>query len=275
MSTVPRLVVFDFDGTCTDVEKEGEGFISASVESLAELTDRDPLEIQERYAVHEREILENPTAYDWVIDGIAVCPGTLDPYLRSKHVAHRILSESLEGERLREASIVFANRYPQHYAKSGIALRPELPGVLAEFCEEAHVAIVTNSAADAVRKKLQTIPNFDLSRVTLVGGAKKYVAERGLEAYIPGLARGIQLQRPRYRAVLSDLKRQYEVNERQTTVIGDIFELDLALPDHIGMHTVLMAGPHTPAYEIKYMLASSRRCMATSLYEALGFFLAQ
>jgi hypothetical protein len=36
-------------------------------------------------------------------------------------------------------------------------------------------------------------------------------------------------------------------------VIGDIFELDLALPWACGAHVVLVAGPHTPPWERRFV----------------------
>ena len=86
-----RLVVFDFDGTCTLVEKEGKGFVSAVINTLSEVAGRGPETVRGLYEHHQREILKTPEAYDWIIDGVAVCPGTLDPYLRSSHVARKVL----------------------------------------------------------------------------------------------------------------------------------------------------------------------------------------
>ena len=285
---IEKLAILDFDGTCTDVEEEGKGFVEALIATLAGITGRHRDAIRALYTASEDRLRAEADQHGWVVDGITVAPAIVDPYLRSKPIQEWILEScGLDPSEI-AAHVDWLNGtgFKEHYAMSGTALRSELPEVLAALCNlpRTRVAIVTNSDAAKVEEKLRTIPNFDLSQVFLIGGAKKYIVgespplltKRALETpeamNLPGLNRPVQLRRPYYHARLWELRERYNLQHwDNVTVVGDIFELDLALPNRLGCRTVLVAGPNTPAYEHSYMLSSRRRCVATDLYGALGF----
>ncbi len=279
MSTIPRLVVFDFDGTCTDAEKEGEGFVTGVIATLSEITGRGTNTIRDRYKDAERCVLADPSRFDWVIDGIAVCPGTLDPYLRSNH-ASRIMLESFgfSKERIEGFRRIVGERFNDHYHQGSIAIRPGIPELLRDVQAEPnlHLAIVTNSNTDAVRRKLATIPGtiLDHTKIRTVGGAKKYVVGSTdqilsddplldfIEGFyripptlsIRGLARPVQLRRPFYYACLNRLRIEAGVKSwANVMVIGDVLEMDIAVVHALGGEFGLAANALTPAYEKAYV----------------------
>lgn len=277
MGQITKLVIFDFDGTCTDVEEEGKGYIEALIDTLARITGEARNVIAARYEEGEKWLRREASETAWMMNGLPVAPALVDPYLRSKPISRRILERCGVTGTVLELRVeeLSGPLYKQHYAKSGIALREHLREVLEVLHDDPRMAFafVTNSDQEAVQQKLDTL---DLNwQPRVVGGAKKYIAESGLESWLPGLNRGILLHRPHYRTVLEALMREHDVKENRVTVIGDIYELDLALPDHLGMRIAQMIGPNTPTYEIEYMQTSDhhRRAVVRNLGEALGFIL--
>jgi hypothetical protein len=89
------------------------------------------------------------------------------------------------------------------------------------------------------------------------------------ELRLDGLARPVLLRRRKYHAVLADLLggRGFDA----LTVVGDIFELDLAMPLALGARVGLVAGPATPPHELAYVEAHPRARVLHSLDEVRGF----
>lgn len=279
MHPYQRLVVFDFDGTCTDAEEEGKGFVAAVIATLSLLTSRLESTIRALYDEIEQQILAEPSKYDWVIDGIAVCPGTLDPYLRSSHVARKLLANLgySEADVIKIMRIV-GERFNDHYTQGGIAIRPGIPDLLRDIKAEPNLAlaIVTNSNTRAVWGKLIKAfwpTSFDFTTIRVVGGAKKYVigdASIVPESEIPremmegfgnvpetlnikGLHRPVQLRRPYYYGTINKLCIEAGVSQENVTVIGDVVEMDLILPHALGSRFGCAVNSHTPDYELAYI----------------------
>lgn len=286
-----KLTVLDFDGTCTDAEEEGEGFTAAVIATLMEITGRNEVEIGLRYKDARADVLERPLEHGWTIDGRVVAPGTVDPYLRSTPVSRIVLREcGLDPQAVDAAMQVVGSRFHAHYRKGGIALRADLGNTLWHMIMEVpnHTAvIITNSDTSAVLDKLTTIPRTGsrahLATCTPVfGGAKKYVlGELDIVPEImemPGLARPVYLRRPYYYEQLNKARIAAGVEGwANVTVIGDIFELDLALPLALGCRVGLAINSHTPSHEVQYFMrnrAGGRMDVIASMQGARDFALA-
>ena len=88
--------------------------------------------------------------------------------------------------------------------------------------------------------------------------AKKYVVDNNgdsgttkLEFKLSGLDRPIFCKRPHYFDLLQRLRSERGLVWADFLVVGDIFELDLALPLILGANVALMRSPTTPSYEIR------------------------
>ncbi|MEK6868059.1 MAG: hypothetical protein AABX98_04500, partial [Nanoarchaeota archaeon] len=64
-----------------------------------------------------------------------------------------------------------------------------------------------------------------------------------------GFGRSLFLRRKNYAAILSQIMTENDVTSEQVLVAGDIYELDLLLPEQFGMHIALLPRERTPAYE--------------------------
>jgi len=256
-----RLLVLDFDGTMTDAEAEGAPFRVGYLEDLSALTGREIGEIEALAAGFEAEITANPDAFGWVYGGQIVAPAIVDPYLRIMPVARKIFDRCgafmNEDDRTR---LLDAILYKYNYTKTkqvfkkgaGEALRA-LTGSL--------TYVVSNSHTSPVQEKIRALGaradgGNDLSWLIerVFGRAMKYVVDPDFSEVaetmtVPGLTRPILLRRRPYFEVLHMLLSQHGLDWGDLVVVGDIFELDLALPLAMGATVGLVVNEFTPGYE--------------------------
>ena len=121
--------------------------------------------------------------------------------------------------------------------------------------------------------------NWLIERV--FGSAKKYVVDSdwntsqevfpiGTEMQIPNLHRSVYLQRKNYFEVISSICQKHQIKDfRNLLVIGDIFELDLALPLCLGARVALMTNDHTPQYEKDFLFSHPNGHLVSNLTEAI------
>lgn len=278
-----RLVVLDFDGTCTDAEEEGKPFIIGYAEDLRILLGRKAEEVAPVLWSVEAEIAANPGENGWLYNGLIVAPATVDPYLRMKAIARRVFDyfgaflDRTDRERLME--FLYTNNYPL----TGVAFKDGAAQMLRELCANKEIAVyvVTNSHTESVRRKIVMLSagNDELTGMCerVIGGAKKYLVDGRPDhvaesVTLPGLSRPVYLRRSAYFEVLERLRQTHDVGWEAVTVIGDIFELDLALPFALGARVGLVLNQFTPGYEKDFIAANSARAgFINSLGEVLSF----
>ncbi len=115
------------------------------------------------------------------------------------------------------------------------------------------VVIVTNSRIAGVERKLAMLGDKYTS-IPVVGNARKNALDLGWygvdESIRPvGYERDVYLRRKLYWNTLTRLMRKKGLKPHNVLVIGDIYEMDLALPAQIGMRIMLAAKPSTPSFE--------------------------
>ena len=259
-----RLIVFDFDGTLTDAEEEGRPFRDGYLEDIAVLCDVSLDEVAALAVDAEAEVAANPQAHGWVFGGRIVAPATVDPYLRMMPVARMIFDhfgrfpQASDRDRLLDGIL-----YKYNYPKTRTAFREGARELLLRTPAETYV--VTNSHTVPVQEKIQQLSAMgeDVDALSWLvprvhGRAKKYVLDADFDAVpqelrVPNLERPILLRRRLYHEVLSALLETTGARWSDLTVVGDIFELDLALPLAMGATVGLVVNQHTPQYEIDYL----------------------
>lgn len=246
------LVVLDFDGTFTDVEKEGAGFSAAYLRELSALVGKD---VSAPWRAAE-SLLADPER-GWEVGGHVVAPANCDPYIRSTCLAFEVCTQLGLMKTIELRTEVLSAIYAYCYKDTATAFRPEAPEVLARIrATGAHVWVVTNSEPKSVEEKLGRL---GFAGLPVIGSAKKYVVkDTGVtdarflalnDIVIEGLKRPLKVRRPFYFNVLDGLWRQTGTGPQNTFVCGDIFELDLALPLSLGCHGHLLERPNMQAYE--------------------------
>lgn len=248
------LCILDFDGTMTDAELEGAPFRAGYLEDIAVLTNLPLAEVHRMAAIFEAEVAADPDHHGWLYEGRIVAPASVDPYLRMMPVARRIFDAAgcflAESERTRLLDGIL---YKYNYSKTAVAFRPAAREILASLAGN-DVHIVTNSHTDAVQKKIDFVDGTGWLTGRVHGRARKYVLDDRFDAVpaemtLPGLGRPVLLRRRAYFEVLDGLRQRAGVTWSEVLVVGDIFELDLALPLALGARVALVVNAFTPAYE--------------------------
>jgi hypothetical protein len=278
------VLVLDFDGTMTDAEAEGLAFRTGYLEDLCALVGRRPddAEVSAIAEQVEAELARSPEAHPFLWMGRPVAPATVDPYLRMVPIAHRILDRfgaipSAEDRSRLLGSVLYKYNYaktlghPVFRAGAGEALRA-LAGTQAW--------IVTNSDTHAVAGKVAALdreaPGVAWLTSRVRGHARKFDVDDAWTGVpealvVPGLDRPVLLRRRNYyeilRAVLDDAGSDFG----DLVVVGDIFELDLALPLALGARVGLVSSKQTPAYERAFVAAHPRGRVIEDLAEIPRF----
>lgn len=274
-----RVLASDFDGFVTNAEKGAIPFRKGWESGLAEMTGIPLAKVRPLMRSFEKEIINNPTAYAWEMNGRKIAPAVVDPYIRAT-VATRKLFDAMglfpdNKEQEEKCQELFTINYP----KSATVFRPGARKMLAEVQRVAHAHIITNSRTEPVLGKLEGRRIvFPPDRVH--GSAKKYEIDpewTGVPEFmhIPGLSRPVLLHRKRYYDVLERICRLHWIQLKDLTAVGDIFELDLALLLALGCRVGLLANEFTPQYEIDFLLGQdqSRVRVFSALHEVVPFVL--
>ena len=279
-----RVLVLDFDGTMTDAEAEGRPFRDGYLDDLCTLVgppvgDQDVLALA---AEVETELERAPASHPFLWMGRAVAPATVDPYLRMVPIAHRILDrwgamkDAVDRGRLL-GSVLYKYNYaktlghPVFRAKAGETLRT-LAG--------SPTWIVTNSDTHAVAGKIalldRDVPGVAWLTSRVRGYAKKFDvddtwqgAPESLE--LPDLDRPVLLRRREYFTKLQQILDEANATFAELVVVGDIFELDLAMPLALGARVGLVTSPRTPAYERAFVQGHPRGALIDDLASVPAF----
>jgi hypothetical protein len=273
-------LVLDFDGTMTDAEAEGEPFRIGYLEDLCTLVgraagDREVTAIAEEV---DRELAAAPERHPFLWMGQAVAPATVDPYLRMVPIANRVFDHFGVMPSAVERGRLFATvLYKYNYAKTlGRPVFRAGAGECLRRIIDRPVFVVTNSDTHAVASKIHSLEGDYPGVARLAAGVRGFARKFDLdpqwdgvaaELRLPGLERPVLLRRRRYHDMLAEVLAQAGSSFAELTVVGDIFELDLALPLALGARVGLVRGPRTPQYELAFVGAHPRGRVIDDLLE--------
>jgi phosphoglycolate phosphatase-like HAD superfamily hydrolase len=257
----PATIVLDFDGTLTDADAHAPAFHEASGRELAHRLGWSDSTLREEWRRARAVVAELPPSAAWIVDGRGVCPAAADPYLIANSVTQLLLSEhcpGLEGAAL-TAGVLEVHRAA--YRRVPPPFRPQARDLLEELCAgEYHVRVVTNSHTQAVAGMLDGLSFRGRQRVSVRGDAGKFsicdsgVADARFES-LPEVVewqevgRVIHLRRGRYFDLLRATWDETGTGPASTLVVGDVFELDLAMPAALGAHVHLVTRASTLPHE--------------------------
>ena len=271
------MLVLDFDGTMTDAEQEGGPFRAGYLDDLATLCGAPLSEVMELASRFVIEVAADPQSYGWLFQGHIVAPAAVDPYLRIMPVARKIFDHygafTDEGDRTRLLDGIL---YKYNYPKTLNVFREGAAEVLAAL-EGTATYVVTNSHTEHVRAKIARL-GVDWLVERVYGRAKKYVVDDDFtqvreHMLLPGLSRPVLLRRSCYHEVLGKLLAENGKDWSELLVVGDIFELDLALPLEMGSRVGLVVNEFTPSYEKDFLREHPRGLLMEDIREiprALG-----
>ena len=278
------VLVLDFDGTMTDAEAEGRPFRDGYLEDLCCLVGKpigDPSVIAIAEEV-EAELAAAPADHPFLWMGRAVAPATVDPYLRMVPIAHRILDNfDVMPSAVDRGRLLGSVLYKYNYAKTlGHPVFRDGAGDVLRALASTETYVVTNSDTHAVAGKIAQLDRDAPGVVKLTtrvrGQARKFDVDdawSGVDAEmsLPGLSRPVLLRRRMYHDILKSVLDASGATFGDLIVIGDIFELDLAMPLALGARVGLVVSSHTPAYERAFVSAHPRGRVIEHLSEIPAF----
>ena len=134
--------------------------------------------------------------------------------------------------------------------------------------------IVTNSDTAAVARKV----GDDWPSARVRGFARKFEIDDAwtdvpAELAVPGLDRPVLLRRRAYGEILRTIIAAERAAPSEMIVVGDIFELDLAMPLALSARVGLVATDRTPAYERAFVATHPRGHIIDDLLDLPGLVL--
>jgi hypothetical protein len=230
----------------------------------------------------EAEIGAEPHAYPFLWMGRAVAPATVDPYLRMVPIAHRILDRfGAIPDATDRGRLLGSVLYKYNYAKTlGHPVFRAGAGEVLRALGGSPTWIVTNSDTHAVAGKIAALdrdaPGVAWLTSRVRGFARKFDVDDAWaaapgEMALPGLSRAVLLRRRAYFEILSAVLEEAGKTFEDLVVVGDIFELDLALPLALGARVGLVTSSRTPDYERAFVTAHPRAKLIEDLSEIPAF----
>jgi len=276
------VLVLDFDGTMTDAEAEGRPFREGYLEDLALLVGAEVSDVTPIADEVEAELAAAPASHPFLWMGRAVAPATVDPYLRMVPIAHRILDRyGAVPSAVDRGRLLGSVLYKYNYAKTlgHPVFRPGAGEMLASL-GGTQTWIVTNSDTHAVAGKVAALdreaPGVAWLTSRVRGFARKFDVDDAWsgapgEMAVPGLERAVLLRRRAYFEILRDVLEEARSTFEELVVVGDIFELDLAMPLALGARVGLVTSSRTPSYERAFVTAHPRAALIDHLSQIPAF----
>lgn len=267
-----KIVILDFDGTLTLADQEAKPFLINFKKDIANLLNKK--EIDEEWKKAEREILQNLDEYGWEYEGKIVAPANADSYLLGNVTAQFLLDKARKLMNKNERSRLLSQIWQHNYSKSSIVFKKEAKEILEDLIQKIPVFIVTNSRPDTIINKIEKLNPKGKEKIKIFGDAQKYLIDSSFEIVpetiiINGLKRAIFLRRKKYFDVLNQIWKTTLIKPEQTLVIGDIFEMDLALPAVLGCNVFLAANSSTLSYEKEAVSSLFKGCVSEDIKDIL------
>lgn len=260
-------IISDFDGTVTSLEKAGEQYISTFSFLVMKQYGLPTSEWEQAVEKAKLEIVTNPAIYGWENNGFIVAPATSDPFvfitaacqIALEKFGKKLLSE--DGSRIHSLS----------YQKAETCFQKGAKQYLLDLQKHSTLAIVTNSKTQDVEAKLQML--LGENNIKVIGNAYKYRIDHSWED-VPVSNQPANFPRPVLlrRKFYNDILAQFQ---KPSVVIGDIYELDLALPEYKGIQTALFLSTFTPSWEREYYTKHRNGFSSNSLEEIASIVLSR
>ena len=266
-------VISDFDGVITDLEGTLKNYIEAYTESLAQETGIPAPKLQDEINSILEKISSNPAIYGWEVDGIIVAPASADPLVAHTVTVQMALSKfNIEVPLKKRTDFYF-----EHYQKIETHFKEDAASYIRNLRENRKFVFVTNSETDAIARHLTALLGENTEGIEIIGQARKYIVadEWKFTPLVPqisqpeGFPKPVYLWRADYQNAL-----QKGLSGEEGIVVGDIYELDLALPEALGLKTVLLTSNLTPPWEKEYYSKNgASKFQSSSLAEITNWIL--
>ena len=277
-----EAVVLDFDGTLTDSDKEAETFIKLFKSYLASsdyFSNFGQEKFESLWNEEETKVQKEPDKYGWRYNDEIVAPPTC-PYIVYLTITNLLMDKFNILPNKDERSTFINSLFQRTHKKTPTLFRENIEDFLYELLNIVPVFIVTASPEENIREKIKHLDDKALiERISIRGGVRKYTFETevsdGLpdipnEIYIEGLGRPVLPKRVDYYNVLKELIDKNNIGGFESLlVVGDVYELDLALPHVMNSYICLIENKRTLEYEKKAVKEHDKGYITRDLNEVI------
>ncbi|MCR4327638.1 MAG: hypothetical protein NUV46_03595 [Nanoarchaeota archaeon] len=253
-------LMLDFDGTLTDIEEETKEFQEIY-----------PILFLEKFGLKKskylpifneiKEELKSDEKKGFILNGQDVLPVSSDPYILTQATSQEMIKREkllvedetktiigLFGETLKKIP-----KQNAHYREGKEKTKEFLDKTMRKY----NLVFVTNSQRGKVEHYLKELGSDYFCNISVIGNAKKLFVNPNFdevpESFTPpNFKREVLLRRDNYYGILKFLSLGIFSN-KNTKVIGDIYELDLALPDYLGYDVIQMENGYSKKHERDYL----------------------
>ncbi len=261
------LVVFDYDGTLTDLNESSVDFVKSYKEEVRSILSLDSEEFEDLWGKKSTELYTNPGRYGWEINERISVPLFSDPLLETQTIAVELYKKfGLDSESVRK---YFFDVYGHNAQFIRNIPAKGLTSFLDSFDElNLPGCIITNSSTESVARKIKGVRH--LEDFALFGDAKKFIIDDSVEG-VPILEeiadRLVYLRRPNYLNTLNHISSTRGVLPSNMIFVGDVYDFDLALPRALGAHVIYLPWEKVPASEISFLSGLERVSICKNLGE--------
>jgi hypothetical protein len=270
-----RPIASDFDGLMTDLTGTTEKYEHSFNQQMAQYLGMNFTEYQEVFTQKTNEIRQFPEEYEWDIGNGRVAPACADPFM-----LHNVATELTLKEIGKIVPIEIRMKYfKDFYCLVESPFREGARNYIEVLAENRRFVFVTNSETNAVKEKLNVLIGEEkANEIEVIGQAKKIIIDNEWTStpkvpqttQLEGFPKPIFLWRGKYKTALD----KTFVQQENGYVIGDVYELDLALPDYLDLNTILLTSSFTPQWEERYYSQNNhKRHKALSLNEIITWVL--
>ncbi len=263
MDEIRRRLILDFDGMITDIGEETKSFQGMYPYILCDKLNLN----REKYILRFKEIkkdLKNNEIEGFFINGKNVMPASCDPYILTQSTGQQLIKElklKIKDEDKLLVDLFLETRAEvgkkeTFYRKGKERTREFFDKILNKY----EVCFVTNASPDKVEKHLKELGEEYFERINIYANAKKLFVDDDYKEIPKSICSGgfsspreVLLRRKEYHKILKDLKNKKGFYPSITTVIGDIYELDLALPDYLGYNIIQIENGYSQKHERDYL----------------------
>jgi len=253
-------LILDWDGVFTIIEKEAQPYLAHYPLAFASKTKLDEIEVVKRAEVLRERIAANPDS-DMVVNGHIVARANVTPYDINRTAFLTLLNQlRAEGHSNLPLDCMESDFLHQLHKES----HQKVVNVYRQGAKEClqglldcgySIVVVTSSGTEKVEENLMEL---GFSQIPVLGRAKKYNVEPQITAVpesiqIPGFRRPTLIRRGSYLRILQQLDEHRGFNSKNTAVVGEVFEHDLALPLQMGYRSIFLVTPAASDLEITFL----------------------
>lgn len=254
-----KKFILDFDGTLTDIKKETEFFQEYYPLIFLNNLGFNPKANLAEFEKIKKALINSEKGF--ILGGFDVLPISSDPYILTQGASQEFLK--IHNIKVNDETKLMIDLYSETISKKPKEDIPFREGkdrtkkFLEFLLNLGQIAIVTNSKEEKIINALDSLGKEYATEISVYGGAKKLYIDNEFKQIrcstkIPESEREILLRRKNYFEILKRLQEK-GFTSKKTTVIGDIYELDLSLPHYLNYGIIQIENGYSRLCERNYL----------------------